>query len=361
MESKFQPIMIFARSFANLKSFVGLLVVSILGIGLGIIAVYFVNFKLILGFPISNDTAVWGQLGDYIGGILNPVLSFFTIIFVIIGLYYQRKEYNEQRALNKIQREESIRQRIDLDKADEWKDINSKLMQNREIFNSIIVNEQRDNNVWVQIKGPEAILSIIRIDLYDKIWNGFKIKLIYRYQLFYDNLTPIAKSLYMGEMGNIQDMNLRAQYLGGENIQQFFECLNPFDFAKDEKLYIKEEIINSAINTLSFIENTEVLNSAMDELFKCRGYIYGHYLRNHYYLLNSIRECKLNEKVTLFKYSRSFLSSSELILLFYNLYSANNSIDYSQLLISNEIFDDLEQIPFWHQHFFISNRESILR
>ncbi|MGL5213652.1 MAG: hypothetical protein ACRC8R_00730 [Aeromonas hydrophila] len=50
---------------------------------------YYLHFKHQLNYDISDDTAVWGQLGDYIGGILNPILSFISIVLLIKSLKLQ--------------------------------------------------------------------------------------------------------------------------------------------------------------------------------------------------------------------------------------------------------------------------------
>jgi hypothetical protein len=55
---------------------------------------YIVNFYFKLNYTISNDTAVWGQLGDYFGGLLNPILSFISVVLLIKSLRLQN-EANE--------------------------------------------------------------------------------------------------------------------------------------------------------------------------------------------------------------------------------------------------------------------------
>ncbi|WP_346209029.1 hypothetical protein [Aeromonas salmonicida] len=52
---------------------------------------YFLKFYVILDYKTSNDSAVWGQLGDYIGGILNPLLSFVSIVLLIQSLTLQNE------------------------------------------------------------------------------------------------------------------------------------------------------------------------------------------------------------------------------------------------------------------------------
>lgn len=46
-----------------------------------------VHFKL----PFSNSPADWGALGDYFGGVLNPILSFFSILLIIKSIDLQRE------------------------------------------------------------------------------------------------------------------------------------------------------------------------------------------------------------------------------------------------------------------------------
>src|SRR4051812_28622631 len=59
-----------------------------------IIAIYSAKFFPIFGAQLSEDTAVWGQFGDYIGGTLNPILSFISVVLLIQSLKLQN-EANE--------------------------------------------------------------------------------------------------------------------------------------------------------------------------------------------------------------------------------------------------------------------------
>lgn len=55
---------------------------------------YVGNFYYRLNYSLSTDTAVWGQLGDYAGGLLNPLFSFITLVLLIKSLSLQN-EANE--------------------------------------------------------------------------------------------------------------------------------------------------------------------------------------------------------------------------------------------------------------------------
>lgn len=52
---------------------------------------YFSWFYFILDYGLSGNPEVWGQFGDYIGGILNPLLSFVSIALLIKSLILQHE------------------------------------------------------------------------------------------------------------------------------------------------------------------------------------------------------------------------------------------------------------------------------
>lgn len=69
----------------------------------GVFFSYFYWFKMTLSFHTSHSPEVWGQFGDFIGGLLNPILSFITVMILIVTSLHQQKQYenSEKRELNK--------------------------------------------------------------------------------------------------------------------------------------------------------------------------------------------------------------------------------------------------------------------
>ncbi|MGU5759638.1 hypothetical protein [Aeromonas hydrophila] len=49
-------------------------------------------------YSFKADPSTWGQIGDYFGGLLNPIISFTTLIFLIKAYYSQRQELEETKA-----------------------------------------------------------------------------------------------------------------------------------------------------------------------------------------------------------------------------------------------------------------------
>ncbi|MES2299750.1 MAG: hypothetical protein V4582_22110 [Pseudomonadota bacterium] len=56
-----------------------------------VVLAYAARFSWILGYPLADKSEVWGQFGDFMGGSLNPILSFITILLLIRSLDLQRQ------------------------------------------------------------------------------------------------------------------------------------------------------------------------------------------------------------------------------------------------------------------------------
>jgi len=80
-------------TWLQLKNFLALhlLVIAVL---LAIIVILAVSINYFSSFPSvrSTDQAVWGQFGDYFGGVLNPILSFFALVGLMATLRSQQSE-----------------------------------------------------------------------------------------------------------------------------------------------------------------------------------------------------------------------------------------------------------------------------
>jgi hypothetical protein len=74
-----------------------------------LVIVHFQFGENIPGLAISHPTTAqyWGQIGDFVGGILNPTLSFFAFITLLYTLKIQSDELKEAREESRIAREEA--------------------------------------------------------------------------------------------------------------------------------------------------------------------------------------------------------------------------------------------------------------
>ena len=72
-------------------------------------------YRLQFGSALSGDQETWGQFGDYLGGLINPVVGLITIVLLILTLTAQRAELAAQRQELALQRKESQRSADALD------------------------------------------------------------------------------------------------------------------------------------------------------------------------------------------------------------------------------------------------------
>jgi Putative phage abortive infection protein len=70
-------------------------------------------YKFVFPGPLSTDQAVWGQFGDFFAGILNPLISFFTLMVASKVWLLQRNISIEQKQELVVTRAEIKRQTFD--------------------------------------------------------------------------------------------------------------------------------------------------------------------------------------------------------------------------------------------------------
>jgi len=83
----------------------------ICGAAIAVVAASYVYaFAFYFKLPISGDPSHWGALGDYLGGTLNPLLSFASILLIIRTIHLQRESNEVLRAeLESAKRESKLR------------------------------------------------------------------------------------------------------------------------------------------------------------------------------------------------------------------------------------------------------------
>ena len=65
---------------------------------------YYIHFGI--DGSLSQKTEVWGQFGDYVGGVVNPILSFVTIYLLINSIGLQRE--SNDNLTSEIKRQEKL-------------------------------------------------------------------------------------------------------------------------------------------------------------------------------------------------------------------------------------------------------------
>lgn len=66
-------------------------VIATLTVCLGTLYFYYWHFTIKLGMGLSEQTSDWAAFADFTGGVLGPILSFISLIFLVHSLNLQRK------------------------------------------------------------------------------------------------------------------------------------------------------------------------------------------------------------------------------------------------------------------------------
>ncbi|NJN00783.1 MAG: hypothetical protein HC793_04210 [Aquincola sp.] len=72
--------------------------VTVQGIAIVAIATYMIWFWLLQDLPLSDSGAVWGVFGDFLGGLLNPVVAYAAFYWLTQSVRIQKQELADTRA-----------------------------------------------------------------------------------------------------------------------------------------------------------------------------------------------------------------------------------------------------------------------
>lgn len=106
-----------------------------LAVGAAAIAViaYMVYFSLYVDRGISTEPDAWGQFGDYLGGVMNPIIALGALLLLAVGVRIQNDTLREARKQLELQRDELVQTRAVLAQQSEQLSLQAEAAQ-REVF-----------------------------------------------------------------------------------------------------------------------------------------------------------------------------------------------------------------------------------
>lgn len=73
---------------------------GLIGLGLTLTTAYLIYFGMVLGQIPAQDAEKWGQFGDFVGGLLNPIVAFAAFYWLTQSVKIQKQElYETKQAL----------------------------------------------------------------------------------------------------------------------------------------------------------------------------------------------------------------------------------------------------------------------
>jgi hypothetical protein len=216
---------------------------------------------------VSEDISHWGQFGDYIGGLMNPVIAILTLIGVWTGVSIQRKELKETK--------DTLQRQLDIDILFRQLQLHQSLVENLEFNNEKgrKIFKHLSDAIWHRGTKSSTVEAAIALTFRHLDWTSL-------------NDTPIPQST--------EDV---AQELPGHMryVHDFLKCY-------------EEGVLGS--NWLDPISERDISSTIESTL--------GHYFRSIYSMLRSIQESRFlsqDEKNNLIESLRAQLSEDEFVLL----------------------------------------------
>ncbi|MDF4434513.1 hypothetical protein P3441_23190 [Vibrio parahaemolyticus] len=85
----------------------------VIALALSVLSAYIYQFG---SMDLSHDQSIWGSFGDYVGGVLNPVIALLALIYIVKTYNTQKEELIETKnALSQsasAQKEQAIAQKL---------------------------------------------------------------------------------------------------------------------------------------------------------------------------------------------------------------------------------------------------------
>ena len=219
-----------------------------------VVSVYIFKFAHL---GLSNEQEVWGQFGDYIGGVLNPIFAFFAFIALMITIKLQNEALITSKEELKLSREELEKSRIAQEAQSE-----SLKLQNQATKLQIFENTFFQLiNLFIE-KKKEIVYGT---DAYSnkaikKYMNSFKSTYEFNYENFYTTNESFFGT-YFGQIyqvlnfintSDIKDKQryvniFRAQFTKDELEFLFYHCLGTIGKRKFKKLVEDYELFEHII------------------------------------------------------------------------------------------------------------------
>lgn len=223
-----------------------------------IAAAYISNFFPQYGAQLSGDTAVWGQFGDYIGGTLNPILSFTSVVLLIRSLTLQN-EANEalKNELKNSERTENFRTFSTL--------FFNMLESQRAIFSNFKVTDVSATSPLI-ISGTAAVIFIEqRIEeLRDAGADDAKISEFLDDIDTDDQIFGILRAFYITVKTICEKLNTNNGFKDNVPKEQIFSLVNFTDFAQLRLVIIGIQFLQ--YKSCSYLKNNELFLDALDEM-----------------------------------------------------------------------------------------------
>lgn len=248
------------------------------------------NFSpnILIDTRLSNDKDKWGVFGDYIGGVLNPILAFLSFIAVLFTIESQNKQFKKSEENQAIQSFENLFTHMSTELAKIYDDFKEKKESH---YNDMIALRSSDlgfttRSSWV-FSDIHAILNnpfastIPIVDITDELRREFKAVRYFMY--LYQILKLIDKNEFLDYDKKLLYTNLIRASIENDILQLLYlNCFYHESYQPEFKYYHELVTKFSFFEHMTFTHNRRFLSSFvyLSSLYNKRAFGQSIFYRN---------------------------------------------------------------------------------
>jgi hypothetical protein len=309
----------------------------------------FYNFQS----SLPNDKAALGQFGDFFGGILNPTISLFTLIGLLITIIIQRETLKASQVAIEISSQEVISQN---------KKIEQQMFEttffNLVTFSHNIVTTIDLPNIKDVAIGRDSFRFLFKVEL-ERIANEIlKLKVIdaknENFEISDNEIISFNNKHKEHFNFKFPEVNVLARLCSQSNYAEFNKEFNGLSI--DRKTYFAELVYNSLTDEIKLKSNKQLYNSLLlpekirfykdiySEVVNNFGSFFEHYFKNIECILQFVDNSKAEiDKQDYIRILLSQLSNYEIIGLYYYCLGSALSDKLIVLINKYDVFKDIRK------------------
>lgn len=223
-----------------------------------VVILYFINFYIVLNYKVSESVSDWANFGDYIGGVLGPILSFISMVLLIKSLNLQNEaNINLMKDVKNNEKTEKLRSFETL--------FFNLISSQKDIFNSFKIEIPYQGDV-IFLSGSKGVIKIESIieDLRSRSYDDKQIATLIEDFDVDDKIYSVLRAFYITVKTIETKLSDENDFSLSDRESYYHALVNFTDFSQIRLILMSIQFMECE-PSLYFIKNIEFKN-VMEEL-----------------------------------------------------------------------------------------------
>jgi hypothetical protein len=250
-----------------------------------LVLVYLIWFGLVQGAPLATATGPWGEFGDFLGGVLNPIIAFMSLMAILATVSLQVRELRlSSRELRNSS--QALTTQTDILRAQAFDSLFFQLLR---LHNEIVrdMDLVDPNTRAVTTKARDCFRIFARrlagdvgqadpsfqnvdkaVEAYEAFYSNHYRELGHYYRLLYHLVLLVDRATFDRDQKLVYMNLIRAQLSSSEQVLLFFNCLSRWGREKFKPLVEKYHLFK----TLPTVQTEQWLSATYRKAYADSAY-----------------------------------------------------------------------------------------